>query len=133
MSRRGSRGDGDSGFLATHAARELRLALEDGRARSPERRSQELQLHLRRLPVGELLEQAYGVLPPLRFLTLTAAVHRLSHQGASILVQVLADRPGRALLQVLVTSDLRGLARLSCTSSTVRLHVGLLISECTAR
>ena len=133
MSQRVSRGNGDSGYLATHAARELRIALEDAGAHSPERRERELQAQLRRLPVGELVEQAHRVLPHWRFLPFTAALHRLSNHSDRTLVRVLEDRPGRALLQVLVVSDLRGLACLSGTSRTVRLCVGLLISECTVR
>ena len=133
MSQRVSRGNGDSGYLATHAARELRIALVDAGAHSPERRERELQVQLRRLPVGELVEQVHRVLPPWRFLPFKAALHRLSNHSDRTLVRVLEDRPGRALLQVLVVSDLRGLARLSGTSRTVRLCVGLLISECTVR
>ena len=128
-----SRGDGNSGYLASHAARELRIALEDEGAQSPERRERELQVQLRRLPVGELVEQVHRVLPHWRFLPFTAALHRLSSHSDRSLARVLEDRPGRALLQVLVVSDLRGLARLSGTSRTVRLCVGLLISECTVR
>ena len=133
MSQPVSRGSGDSGFLASHAARELRIALEDEGSRSPERRASELQAQLRRLPVGELVEQVYRVLPPLSFLPFTAALHRLYHEHTRTVVQILEDRPGRSLLQVLAQSDVRGLAHLSCTSQKVRLCISLLIAECTVR
>ena len=131
MSQSVSRGSGDSGFLASHAARVLRIALEDEGSRSPERRASEVQAQLRRLPVGELVEQVYRVLPPLSFLPFTAALYRLYHENSGTVVSVLADRPGRFLLQVLSQSDVRGLARLSCTSQPVRLRISLLIAECT--
>ena len=133
MSKPVNRGSGDSGFLASHAARELRIALEDEGSRSPERRERELQVQLRRLPVGELVEQVHRVLPPLSFLPFSAALHRLYNENTSTVVQVLVDRPGRSLLQVLAQSDVRGLARLSCTSQKVRLCISLLIAECTVR